>query len=118
LFGVLYILNQEPVAATISGLGWAFLMETNDLMITKHRYVYKYPIDSSSEKLILGTIHPHNHNDFLIPFFYGNQLSLWNILHDAFPDQLASPITLTGTVEFLSENKFAISDTLNSEKKW
>jgi hypothetical protein len=52
---------------------------------TTHQYLANYPIKPTDKRLIVGTIHPHLHDDFLIPFFYGNVGSLWNILSEAFP---------------------------------
>jgi len=59
-------------------------------MITKHQYLDKYPISKKSEKLIVGTIHPHDHESFIIPFFYGNVTSIWTILSEAYPEDLKS----------------------------
>lgn len=81
-------------------------------MITQHQYLDKYPIAKDSEKLIVGTIHPHDHAKFIIPFFYGNVASLWSILSDAFPDDLKQPLTLDGILEFLFKKKISISDTI------
>jgi len=81
-------------------------------MITTHRYLDRYPIASDSQLLILGTIHPHDTENFLIPFFYGNVNSLWNILSDAFPESLPRPIKLEGVLNFLNSRKIAISDTI------
>lgn len=81
-------------------------------MRTKHQYIDKYPILPESEKLILGTIHPHDHQSFLLPFFYGNKLSIWKILNEAFPNELGQPISLKGITGFLQKNKIAVSDTI------
>lgn len=81
-------------------------------MITTHQYLKKYPILKNCEKLIVGTIHPHNHADFEIPFFYGNVSSIWKILSEAFPDDLKLPLTLKGIESFLKKKKIAISDTV------
>ena len=57
------------------------------MILTKHLYISKYPINQSSKSLILGTIHPHNDinntSNFKIDFFYGNKNSLWTILSEA-----------------------------------
>lgn len=79
---------------------------------TRHKYLHVYPIKLESEKLILGTIHPHDNNSFLLPFFYGSKLSIWKILNQAFPNELKSPITLNNILTFLSSHKIAISDTI------
>lgn len=79
---------------------------------TKHQYIDRYPISMESRCLILGTIHPHEHSLFQVPFFYGNVLSLWNILSEVFPDRLTRPITLMKILSFLQEMKISMSDTI------
>jgi G:T/U-mismatch repair DNA glycosylase len=79
---------------------------------TNHQYLDKYPISADSEKLIVGTIHPHDHDNFALPFFYGNVTSLWTILSDAFPDDLKQPLTLEGILKFLKTKKISVSDTI------
>lgn len=81
-------------------------------MITTHQYLDKYPISKESEKLIVGTIHPHNHENFDLPFFYGNVISLWTILSEAFPDELQQPLTLDGILRFIKRKKISLSDTI------
>ncbi len=81
-------------------------------MITEHQYLDKYPIKTDSEKLIVGTIHPHDYTSFKIPFFYGNVTSLWKILSEAFPDELSQPLTLEGILKFLEVKKISVSDTI------
>lgn len=81
-------------------------------MITHHQYLDHYPINADSKLLILGTIHPHETDCFLIPFFYGNRNSIWNLLSDAFPGELPRPITLEGVRSFLAARKIAVSDTI------
>ena len=81
-------------------------------MITTHQYLDKYPISKESKKLIVGTIHPHNHESFIIPFFYGNVISLWTILCEAFPKDLYTPLTLDGILDFLKTKKISVSDTI------
>ena len=83
-------------------------------MITYHQYLDKYPIDPDSNKLILGTIHPHNTELFQTQFFYGNTNSIWNILAHAFPTELAFPVTLQSIRSFLTARKIAVSDTIRS----
>ncbi|HMI78855.1 MAG TPA: hypothetical protein VK484_08675 [Ferruginibacter sp.] len=83
-----------------------------NIMQTEHQYLDKYPIPLNSERLILGTIHPHNHERFIIPFFYGNKLSIWKILNEAFPNELGDTITLTSIIRFLETHKIAVSDTI------
>jgi len=86
-------------------------------MITIHQYLDKYPISVDSEKLIVGTIHPHDHSSFIIPFFYGNVTSIWTLLSEAFPDDLKQPLTLNGILEFLKSKKISISDTIRKCKR-
>ena len=81
-------------------------------MITTHQYLEKYPISKDSEKLIVGTIHPHDHDNFVIPFFYGNVTSLWTLLSTAFPDEFKKPLTVNGILNFLRKKKISISDTI------
>ena len=81
-------------------------------MTTNHQYLDKYPISSDSERLILGTIHPHDHENFELPFFYGNVTSLWTILSKAFPNELTQPLTLNGILTFLQNKKMSLSDTI------
>lgn len=81
-------------------------------MTTIHQYLDQYPIQPNSEKLIVGTIHPHDHQNFAIPFFYGNVMSIWTILSEAFPADLGRPLTLDGILKFLKEKKISVSDTI------
>jgi hypothetical protein len=79
-------------------------------MITIHQYIDRYPIDRDSVKLIIGTIHPHDHSAFRVPFFYGNKSSLWTILHHAFPTELPEPSHLPNILAFLHHRQISISD--------
>jgi len=81
-------------------------------MTTNHQYLDKYPISPDSEKLIVGTIHPHDHKSFSIPFFYGNVKSIWTLLSEAFPNDLKKPLTLDGILNFLQSKKISVSDTI------
>ena len=81
-------------------------------MRTTHQYLDKYPISRKSNKLIVGTIHPHYHEKFHLPFFYGNVLSIWTILNDAFPNDLPKPLTLENILAFLESRKISLSDTI------
>lgn len=81
-------------------------------MITTHQFINKYKISNDSEKLIVGTIHPHNHEAFALPFFYGNVNSIWDILSEAFPQELTQPLTIQGVLQFLQNKKISISDTI------
>jgi hypothetical protein len=81
-------------------------------MTTIHQYLDKYPISSKSEKLIIGTIHPHDHHNFIVPFFYGNKLSIWRILNEAFDNEIGQEINLEGILKFLERYKISVSDTI------
>lgn len=81
-------------------------------MRTTHQYLDKYPILKESKKLIVGTIHPHDHENFYLPFFYGNVLSIWTILSDAFPHELTQPLTLDKILTFLKSRNISVSDTI------
>jgi len=81
-------------------------------MTTTHQYLDKYPISVDSEKLIVGTIHPHDHDNFTVPFFYGNVTSIWKLLSEAFPIDLQRPLTLDGILKFLKGKKISVSDTI------
>src|SRR5690606_18078002 len=60
--------------------------------------------------LIIGTIHPHKTDDFIIDFFYGNKNSLWSILSNAFPNKNFS--SLKHITETLEKSSTAISDMI------
>ncbi|RYE56633.1 MAG: hypothetical protein EOP48_07560 [Sphingobacteriales bacterium] len=81
-------------------------------MITTHHYLNKYLIDPTCNKIIIGTIHPHDVEKFELDFFYGNICSIWNILSDAFPNELRRPFSLIGIQAFLKARKVTISDTI------
>jgi len=61
-------------------------------------------------RMIVGTIHPHNHNDFLIPFFYGNVGSFWDILHNAYPHHNMD--SFDSINKMLRENNVWITDII------
>nr|WP_294936427.1 hypothetical protein [uncultured Flavobacterium sp.] len=81
-------------------------------MITRNQYLEKYPIAKDSEKLIVGTIHPHDHDKFMVPFFYGNKASIWAILNEVFNYTKGKPITLESILQFLQNHKISVSDTI------
>lgn len=81
-------------------------------MTTNHQYLDKYPISADSEKLIIGTIHPHDHHNFKVQFFYGNKLSIWTILNEAFDNEIGQEINLDGILKFLNRHKISVSDTV------
>lgn len=86
-------------------------------IITTHQYIDKYPISEGSTKLILGTIHPHDHEKFQIPFFYGNKMTFWNIMKEAYPEKLKTPLNVNQIVQFLQENNISVSDTIKTCKR-
>lgn len=81
---------------------------------TTHQFIDKYPIKATDKILILGTIHPHDTHNFKMPFFYGNRNSIWNILQDAFPDEIPKNYSLENILHFLKINNIAVSDTIVS----
>jgi G:T/U-mismatch repair DNA glycosylase len=82
------------------------------MLLTQHAYISKYPIPITAQKLILGTIHPHDRSNFLVDFFYGNKASLWKILHHVFPGELIDPLSLQHILTFLSARNIAVADTI------
>ncbi len=77
---------------------------------TKHKYIDEIKVRNDDTSLILGTIHPHRTNDFLIDFFYGNKKSIWNILSKAFSKlDLSSKEKI---LEFLKLNNIWVSDMI------
>jgi G:T/U-mismatch repair DNA glycosylase len=88
------------------------LHNRNRNMVTTHQYIDKYPISGDREKLIVGTIHPHDYKSFTLPFYYGNVTSIWTILTKAFPNDLNEPLTLEGIFAFLKKRKISVSDTI------
>ena len=80
--------------------------------ITQHLYLEKYPVSPKAEKLIVGTIHPHDASQFKLPFFYGNRLSLWKILQQAFPEDFQPELTLDSILHFLRKHRIGVSDTI------
>jgi hypothetical protein len=81
-------------------------------MKTTHQYLNVYPVEKNSKMLIVGTIHPHNHHEFKVPFFYGNVLSIWSILKEAFPADFSNNISLKSILTFLNKKKISMSDTI------
>lgn len=53
---------------------------------TKHQFIDQYPVLNNHTIAIVGTIHPHILENFLMLYFYGNVGSIWTILGDAFPN--------------------------------
>lgn len=81
-------------------------------MKTVHQYLDLYPIDPKSERVVVGTIHPHHTESFKIPFFYGSKLSLWELLDKASGGEIGQPITLPNILKFLKRQKISMSDTV------
>jgi len=77
---------------------------------TVHQYIDMYPVRHTDTKMIVGTIHPHLHNEFLIPFFYGNVGSFWRILNNAFPRH--DLINLENITTMLEDNNVWITDII------
>jgi len=80
--------------------------------VTRHLYLDKYPVSPLAEKLIVGTIHPHDASQFMLPFFYGNRLSIWKILQQAFPEDFDSELSLESILHFLDKHHISMSDTI------
>jgi hypothetical protein len=78
---------------------------------TIHNYINQYPIAQKSTKLIVGTIHPHNVENFNIDFFYGNVGSFWDILSIAFPNHNFG--TLDQIIGTLNQYNIAITDIIS-----
>ncbi|OHX64319.1 agmatine deiminase family protein [Flammeovirga pacifica] len=79
---------------------------------TTHQYIDQFPYRQSNTSLILGTIHPHKTDDFKINFFYGNKVTIWGILAEAFPDQKFD--SRTSIEKTLRKNNVWISDIILS----
>jgi len=77
---------------------------------TTHNYIDNYPIGQNSNKLIVGTIHPHLVGNFNIDFFYGNVASFWDILSNAFPQRQFG--NLNEIIETLDTYNVAITDII------
>lgn len=77
---------------------------------TFHSYVDNYPIGQNSNKLIIGTIHPHLIENFNIDFFYGNIGSFWDILSNAFPQRQFD--NLDNIITTLDNYNVAITDII------
>ncbi|MCS4224711.1 hypothetical protein [Sphingobacterium sp. BIGb0165] len=82
------------------------------MKITSHQFIKSNPIIETDEKLILGTIHPHDVSSFKLPFFYGNRNSLWKIFRDIFPKDLPQDYSVDDIKRLLSKRKIGISDTV------
>jgi len=101
-------------------------------LTTRHRYLDDYPIAPDATRLVVGTIHPHDVENFYVPFFYGNKLSLWKLLNRATGGELNDPdfiptgnnrvfreqngfehrISLASILRFLRRRRIAVSDTV------
>lgn len=79
---------------------------------TVHQYLDLYPPSPESERVVVGTIHPHDTSKFKIPFFYGSKLSLWELLDRASGGEIGQPIQLENVLEFLKRHRIAMSDTV------
>ena len=84
-------------------------------IITHHLHLDTYPIPTISQRLIVGTIHPHPHiKPFEMPFFYGSNNTLWKILDEASGGEIGQPITLPNVLAFLEKHHIALSDTIRT----
>lgn len=81
-------------------------------MYTVHQYLDLYPPSAESERVVVGTIHPHDTSKFKIPFFYGSKLSLWELLDRASGGEIGQPIRLENVLKFLKRHRIAMSDTV------
>jgi hypothetical protein len=83
---------------------------------TTHQFLDLYPVKATDTKMIVGTIHPHSVENFLIPFFYGNAGSFWNILHHAFPHynilQPDNTLQLDNIIAMLEQNDIWVTDII------
>jgi len=77
---------------------------------TEHKFISEYPIKPKSKYLIIGTIHPHRTDNFVIDFFYGNMNSLWTILSESFPKMDFS--SKENIIKRLDETETSISDII------
>ncbi|WP_426791767.1 hypothetical protein [Sphingobacterium sp. WOUb80] len=82
------------------------------MRITSHQFIKTNPIKKTDERLILGTIHPHDVSSFKLPFFYGNRNSIWNIFRDVFPEDLPEMYSVEDIQKLLSNKNIAVSDTI------
>jgi len=80
------------------------------MITTRHKYTDVYGVKATDTSLILGTIHPHNTDQFQIDFFYGNRNSIWNILSSAFPNHNFN--TQDAIIKTLAINNIWISDII------
>lgn len=77
---------------------------------TTHQFIDLYPVRNTDTRMIVGTIHPHNHAGFLIPFFYGNVGSFWDILNHAFPRH--NLVSRENIITMLRDNNVWITDII------
>ena len=79
---------------------------------TTHQYIDQYPVRPTDTRMIVGTIHPHIHENFHIPFFYGNVGSFWDLLQNAFPHLNLN--SREEILEMLNLNNIWITDIIRS----
>jgi len=77
---------------------------------TIHKYIYEIRVKASDTSLIIGTIHPHRTNQFIVDFFYGNRNSLWSILSTVF--QQYDFESKNSIIDVLIQNKIWITDII------
>ena len=85
-------------------------------MNTHHQYLYldSFPVDPGARAIIIGTIHPHERDEFVMDFFYGSRCSIWTILAEAFPGKLQDPTLLIAVRQFLARYNITMSYTIRS----
>ena len=86
------------------------------MILSRHQYKDLYPVSPDDEYLILGTLHPHRTERFIVPFFYGNKNSIWNILDSAFDGRYALN-NLPNILLFLRQNRIWVSDMVAESRR-
>lgn len=77
---------------------------------TIHEYLDNYPVSHTDRRMIVGTIHPHLTANFVIPYYYGNVGSFWEILGRAFPQHNFA--TLPTIQQVLSDYNTWVTDII------
>ena len=80
--------------------------------IINHQFIEKYPVIETDKQLIIGTMHPPKVDNFRHKYFYGNVGSLWEMLHEIYPE--CDHTKLKKIQEFLRINHIGISDMIYS----
>ena len=77
---------------------------------TVHQFINDHLVQLNHTRLLLGSIHPHNVDNFRFPYFYGNVGSLWDRLSEAFPDQVFN--NLVSIIQTMADNNVWVSDII------